>query len=94
MNYPPGKMSTEKADRTQFANGHFLTGKQDDPKSFPELARRYAPGLREVCSSWPGLPNGRARLHKRENDGSFSLLAPERKVPAGLETASALKTAA
>ena len=63
----PRKTSTEIPYRTKFAAGHFLTGKQDGPKSFPELAKRCAPGLREVCFAWPGLLNGRACLHKREN---------------------------
>ena len=54
--------------RTKFAIGHYLTEKPDDPKSFLELARRYAPRLREVYFSWPGLLNGRAHVHKREHE--------------------------
>ncbi len=61
-------MSTGDTNRTKFAVGHFLTERPDDPKSFLELARRYAPRLREVYFAWPGLLNGRAHLHKRENE--------------------------
>lgn len=63
----PRKTSSEKAYRTKFATGHFLTEKTDGPKFFPELAKHDAPGLREVCFAWPGLLDGRARLRKREN---------------------------
>jgi hypothetical protein len=61
-------MSTEKTHRTKFAVGHFLTERPDDPKSFRELAGRYADRLREVYFAWPGLLNGRAHLHKREHE--------------------------
>ncbi len=54
--------------RTKFAVGHYLTEKPDDPKSFLELAKRYAPRLREVYFSWPGLLNGHAHVHFRENE--------------------------
>ena len=39
-----------------------MTEKPDDPASFAELARRYAPRLREVYFPWPGLANGRERI--------------------------------
>ena len=55
-------MSTEKNIRTKFAVGHFLTEKPDDPASFAELARRFAPRLREVYFPWPGITNGRPRM--------------------------------
>ena len=55
-------MSTEKNIRTKFAVGHFLTEKPDDPASFTELARRFAPRLREVYFPWPGITNGRPRM--------------------------------
>ena len=61
-------MNKENTRRTKFAVGHFLTEKPDDPKSFMELARRYASRLREVYFAWPGLLNGRAHLHKLENE--------------------------
>ena len=64
----PGKMSTEKAHRTKFAVGHFLTEKPDDPKSFLELAKLYAPRLREVYFAWPGLLNGRPTGLKKEHE--------------------------
>ena len=53
-------MSTKKNNsRTKFAVGHFLTIDPDNPASFAELARRFAPRLREVYFPWPGLTNGR-----------------------------------
>ena len=61
-------MSTEQTNRTKFAVGHFLTGKPDDPKSFPELARRYADRLREVYFAWPGLANGRPTGLRKEHE--------------------------
>ena len=57
-------MNSENNRRTKFAIGHFLTEKSDDPKSFLELAKRYAPRLREVYFSWPGLLNGRPYIRK------------------------------
>ena len=64
----PGKMSTDNIHRTKFAVGHFLTEKPDDPKSFTELAKRYAPRLREVYFAWPGLRNGRPNTRKKEHE--------------------------
>ena len=61
-------MSSDNSQRTKFAIGHFLTKRPDDPKSFLELAKRYAPRLREVYFAWPGLLNGRAHLQKLENE--------------------------
>ena len=55
------KMSSEQIARTKFAFGHFLTAEPDDPNSFAELAKRFAPRLREVYFPWPGLSNARAR---------------------------------
>ena len=55
-------MSAEKVNRTKFAIGHFLTEKEDSPASFAELARRYAPRLREVYFPWPGVANGRPHM--------------------------------
>jgi len=55
-------MSTENSIRTKFAIGHFLTKNKDDPASFAELARRFAPRLREVYFPWPGLTNGRPHI--------------------------------
>ena len=60
--------STENGPRTKFAVGHFLTERPDDPKSFHELAKRYAPRLREVYFAWPGLLNGRPTGLKKENE--------------------------
>ena len=56
-------MSSEKIARTKFAVGHYLTEKPDDPASFAELARRFAPRLREVYFPWPGLSNARAKVY-------------------------------
>ena len=53
-------MNSEKGNRTKFAVGHYLTAEPDDPASFSELARRFAPRLREVYFPWPGLANGRS----------------------------------
>ena len=61
-------MSTEKNIRTKFAVGHFLTEKPDDPASFTELARRFAPRLREVYFPWPGLSNARAKVYNKPDD--------------------------
>ena len=61
-------MSTGDTNRTKFAVGHFLTERPDDPKSFLELAKRYAPRLREVYFAWTGLANGRPFSRKRENE--------------------------
>ena len=60
--------STENGPRTKFAVGHFLTERPDDPKSFLELAKRYADRLREVYFAWPGLLNGRPTGLKKENE--------------------------
>ena len=60
-------MNPGNNNRTKFAVGHFLTSKQDDPESFAELARRFAPRLREVYFPWPGLANGRALSSPRPN---------------------------
>jgi hypothetical protein len=54
--------------RTKFAVGHYLTDKPDDPASFTELARRFAPRLREVYFPWPGLINGRPRMVDVQNE--------------------------
>ena len=61
-------MSTENKNRTKFAVGHFLTAKPDDPASFAELARRFAPRLREVYFPWPGLSNARAKVYDKPDD--------------------------
>ncbi len=61
-------MSTEKTRRTKFAVGHFLTERPNDPKSFLELAGRYADRLREVYFAWPGLLNGRPTGLKKEDE--------------------------
>jgi len=54
--------------RTKFAVGHYLTENPNDPKSFAELAKRYAPRLREVYFPWPGLSNARAKVYKQEDE--------------------------
>jgi collagenase-like PrtC family protease len=54
--------------RTKFAVGHFLTDNPDDPASFAELAKRFAPRLREVYFPWPGLWNARARVYRNPDD--------------------------
>ena len=46
--------------RTKFAVGYYMSKKADDPTSFSELAKRFAPRLREVYFPWPGVSNGRA----------------------------------
>ena len=46
-------MKTEPIKRTKFAVGHYLTEKPDDPLSFAELAKKFAPRLREVYFPWP-----------------------------------------
>jgi len=61
-------MSTEKKNRTKFAVGHFLTAEPDDPASFAELAKRFAPRLREVYFPWPGLWNARAKVYDKTDD--------------------------
>ena len=61
-------MSSDNSQRTKFAIGHFLTKRPDDPKSFLELAKRYAPRLLEVYFSWPGLMNGRPYLRQAEDE--------------------------
>ena len=61
-------MSSEQTIRTKFAVGHFLTDKPDDPASFAELARRFAPRLREVYFPWPGLSNARAKVYDKPDD--------------------------
>ena len=61
-------MNTEENTRTKFAVGHFLTEKQDDPASFSELARRFAPRLREVYFPWPGFSNARAKVYDKPDD--------------------------
>ena len=54
--------------RTKFAVGHFLTKEPDDPASFTELAKRFAPRLREVYFPWPGLWNARAKVYDKPDD--------------------------
>jgi NAD-dependent dihydropyrimidine dehydrogenase PreA subunit len=54
--------------RTKFAVGHFLTKEPDDPASFSELAKRFAPRLREVYFPWPGLWNARAKVYDKPDD--------------------------
>ena len=61
-------MSKEKITRTKFAVGHFLTNDPDDPASFAELAKRFAPRLREVYFPWPGLSNARAKVYDKPDD--------------------------
>ena len=53
-------MSTGDQTRTKFSVGYYLTEKEDSPTCFSELARRFAPRLKEVYFPWPGLANGRA----------------------------------
>jgi len=52
-------MSTEDQTRTKYSIGHYLTEQEDSPASFAEVARRFAPRLKEVYFPWPGLANGR-----------------------------------
>ena len=54
--------------RTKFAVGHYLTEKPDDPLSFAELAKKFAPRLREVYFPWPGLSNARAKVYNKPDD--------------------------
>ena len=54
--------------RTKYAVGHFLTKNPDDPASFAELAKRFAPRLREVYFPWPGLSNARAKKYDKPDD--------------------------
>ncbi|MBQ7730722.1 MAG: hypothetical protein IJT68_02665 [Lentisphaeria bacterium] len=61
-------MSSKQNKRTKFAVGHYLTAKPDDPASFAELARRFAPRLREVYFPWPGLSNARAKVYNKPDD--------------------------
>ena len=61
-------MKTEPIKRTKFAVGHFLTGKPDDPLSFAELAKKFAPRLREVYFPWPGFSNARAKVYNKPDD--------------------------
>ena len=61
-------MSSKKIARTKFAVGHYLTEKPDDPLSFAELAKRFAPRLREVYFPWPGLSNARAKIYDKPDD--------------------------
>lgn len=53
-------MSTGDQTRTKFSVGYYLTKQEDSPISFAELARRFAPRLKEVYFPWPGLAHGRA----------------------------------
>ena len=55
-------MGSEDKIRTKFSVGHYLTERPDDPGSFAELARRFAPRLREVYFPWPGLTSGRPHI--------------------------------
>ena len=52
-------MSTGDQARTKFSVGYYLTEKENSPTSFAELARRFAPRLKEVYFPWPGLAYGR-----------------------------------
>ena len=61
-------MSQNNDIRTKFAVGHFLTQNPDDPASFAELARKFAPRLREVYFPWPGLSNARAKKYNNPDD--------------------------
>ena len=61
-------MKTEPIKRTKFAVGHYLTEKPDDPLSFAELAKKFAPRLREVYFPWPGLSNARAKVYNKPDD--------------------------
>lgn len=61
-------MSSKQIARTKFAVGHYLTEKPDDPASFAELAKRFAPRLREVYFPWPGLSNARAKVYDKPDD--------------------------
>lgn len=61
-------MSSKKTARTKFAVGHYLTEKPDDPASFAEMAKRFAPRLREVYFPWPGLSNARAKVYDKPDN--------------------------
>ena len=61
-------MKTQPVKRTKFAVGHYLTEKPDDPLSFAELAKKFAPRLREVYFPWPGLSNARAKVYDKPDD--------------------------
>jgi len=61
-------MNTDSQNRTKFAVGHYLTQYPNDPKSFAELAKRFAPRLREVYFPWPGLSNARAKVYDQPDD--------------------------
>jgi len=61
-------MSSIQTTRTKFAVGHYLTEKPDDPASFAELVKRFAPRLREVYFPWPGLSNARAKVYDKPDD--------------------------
>ena len=61
-------MSSKKTARTKFAVGHYLTEKTDDPASFAEMAKRFAPRLREVYFPWPGLSNARAKVYDKPDN--------------------------
>ena len=54
--------------RTKFAVGHYLTEMPDDPLSFAELAKKFAPRLREVYFPWPGFSNARAKVYNKPDD--------------------------
>ncbi|MBR4255266.1 MAG: hypothetical protein IKQ16_09295 [Lentisphaeria bacterium] len=58
----------KNTNRTKFAVGYFLTKSPDDPGSFAELARKFAPRLREVYFPWPGLSNARAKKYEPDNE--------------------------
>ena len=61
-------MNQNQDIRTKYAVGHFLTKNPDDPASFAELARRYAPRLREVYFAWSGLTHGRPDIVSIQNE--------------------------
>lgn len=61
-------MNTNDTIRTKFAVGHYLTGNPDHSESFTNLARRFAPRLREVYFPWPGLSNARAKVYNKPDD--------------------------
>jgi len=61
-------MNSEQNNRTKFAVGHFLTEDPDNPATFAELARRFAPRLREVYFPWPGFSNARSKIYDKPDD--------------------------
>jgi len=65
-------MSTVDQTRTKFSVGYYLTEKEDSPTCFSELARRFAPRLKEVYFPWPGLAHGRAS-HTMPNEEERSV---------------------